>query len=95
MRLVIQLLTMLLNALRFADFWANLARFCFGLNMMTTTPLEAFVCREVRPNTFSVPIIGSCLRNTGYRAVLLPGSAVRSEKALHYYDWPHRHFDVQ
>lgn len=30
------------------DFFANLARFCFGLNMMTTTPLEAFVCREVR-----------------------------------------------
>lgn len=31
-----------------ADFWANVARLCFGLNMMTTTPLEAFVCREVR-----------------------------------------------
>lgn len=25
----------------------NIARFCFGLNMLTTLPLEAFVCREV------------------------------------------------
>ncbi|KAB8303171.1 hypothetical protein EYC80_004618 [Monilinia laxa] len=25
----------------------NLARLCFGLNMLTTLPLEAFVCREV------------------------------------------------
>ncbi|KAF9582309.1 hypothetical protein BGW38_000364 [Lunasporangiospora selenospora] len=25
----------------------NIARFCFGVNMFTTLPLEAFVCREV------------------------------------------------
>lgn len=25
----------------------NVARFCFGLNMLTTLPLECFVCREV------------------------------------------------
>jgi hypothetical protein len=25
----------------------NVARFCFGLNMFTTLPLELFVCREV------------------------------------------------
>lgn len=25
----------------------NIARLCFGLNMLTTMPLEAFVCREV------------------------------------------------
>ena len=30
----------------------NLARFCFGLNMLTTLPLEAFVCREVMVNYF-------------------------------------------
>lgn len=30
----------------------NLARFCFGLNMLTTLPLEAFVCREVMANYF-------------------------------------------
>lgn len=28
----------------------NIARFCFGLNMLTTLPLEAFVCREVMFN---------------------------------------------
>ena len=33
----------------------NLARFCFGLNMLTTLPLEAFVCREVMVNFFAKP----------------------------------------
>ncbi|MCJ1313439.1 hypothetical protein MMC25_007117 [Agyrium rufum] len=28
----------------------NIARLCFGLNMLTTLPLEAFVCREVMEN---------------------------------------------
>ncbi|KAI4919464.1 hypothetical protein J4E90_001599 [Alternaria incomplexa] len=28
----------------------NIARLCFGLNMLTTLPLEAFVCREVMTN---------------------------------------------
>ncbi|OBT69841.1 hypothetical protein VE03_00742 [Pseudogymnoascus sp. 23342-1-I1] len=31
----------------------NVARFCFGLNMLTTLPLEAFVCREVMVNFFA------------------------------------------
>ncbi len=30
------------------DTLINVARFCFGLNMFTTLPLELFVCREVR-----------------------------------------------
>jgi sodium-coupled neutral amino acid transporter 11 len=30
----------------------NIARLCFGLNMLTTLPLEAFVCREVMTNYF-------------------------------------------
>lgn len=30
----------------------NIARFCFGLNMLTTLPLEAFVCREVMETYF-------------------------------------------
>jgi solute carrier family 38 (sodium-coupled neutral amino acid transporter), member 11 len=30
----------------------NIARFCFGLNMLTTLPLECFVCREVINNYF-------------------------------------------
>lgn len=29
------------------DIMANVARFCFGFNMITTLPLEIFVCREV------------------------------------------------
>lgn len=30
----------------------NVARLCFGLNMLTTLPLEAFVCREVMLNYY-------------------------------------------
>ena len=30
----------------------QIARLCFGLNMLTTLPLEAFVCREVMNNLF-------------------------------------------
>lgn len=33
----------------------NIARLCFGLNMLTTLPLEAFVCREVMHNFFFDP----------------------------------------
>lgn len=32
----------------------NIARLCFGLNMLSTLPLEAFVCREVM-ETFYFP----------------------------------------
>lgn len=36
-----------------SDNWlVNVARLCFGLNMLTTLPLEAFVCREVMENYF-------------------------------------------
>ncbi|ORY00100.1 transmembrane amino acid transporter protein-domain-containing protein [Clohesyomyces aquaticus] len=36
-----------------ADNWlVNIARLCFGLNMLTTLPLEAFVCREVMNNYY-------------------------------------------
>lgn len=31
---------------------ATVARLCFGLNMLTTLPLEAFVCREVMLNYY-------------------------------------------
>lgn len=34
------------------DTVANVARFCFGFNMLTTLPLEIFVCREVITNYF-------------------------------------------
>lgn len=41
------------------DTFVNIARFAFGVNMFTTFPLEAFVCREVLetyffPNQYSV-----------------------------------------
>lgn len=34
------------------DTMVNIARFCFGVNMFTTFPLEAFVCREVLEHYF-------------------------------------------
>ncbi|QSZ31544.1 hypothetical protein DSL72_001111 [Monilinia vaccinii-corymbosi] len=39
-----------LNNFPAANPLVNLARLCFGLNMLTTLPLEAFVCREVMLN---------------------------------------------
>ncbi|OBA22806.1 hypothetical protein METBIDRAFT_29384 [Metschnikowia bicuspidata var. bicuspidata NRRL YB-4993] len=37
----------ILNNFRSDDTWINVARFCFGLNMLTTFPLEIFVVRDV------------------------------------------------
>ncbi|KAF5370657.1 hypothetical protein D9758_001805 [Tetrapyrgos nigripes] len=37
----------ILNNFPSDDTLINIARFCFGLNMFTTLPLELFVCREV------------------------------------------------
>jgi len=37
----------ILNNFSRSDTLINVARFCFGLNMFTTLPLELFVCREV------------------------------------------------
>ncbi|KAI0785603.1 AAAP amino acid permease [Abortiporus biennis] len=37
----------ILNNFAADDTLINVARFCFGLNMFTTLPLELFVCREV------------------------------------------------
>ncbi|KAF8658240.1 hypothetical protein AX16_002017 [Volvariella volvacea WC 439] len=37
----------ILNNFSLNDTLINVARFCFGLNMFTTLPLELFVCREV------------------------------------------------
>lgn len=37
----------LLNNFKSDDNWINVARFCFGLNMLTTFPLELFVVRDV------------------------------------------------
>lgn len=37
----------ILNNFKANNFWVNIARFCFGLNMLTTFPLEVFVVRDV------------------------------------------------
>ncbi|KAI3403341.2 hypothetical protein KGF56_003929 [Candida oxycetoniae] len=37
----------ILNNFKSNDNWINVARFCFGLNMLTTFPLEIFVVRDV------------------------------------------------
>lgn len=37
----------ILNNFPSGDVMTNIARFCFGFNMVTTLPLEIFVCREV------------------------------------------------
>ncbi|KAK0613856.1 transmembrane amino acid transporter protein-domain-containing protein [Immersiella caudata] len=41
-----------LNNLPSDNTMVNVARLCFGLNMLTTLPLEAFVCREVMLNYY-------------------------------------------
>ncbi|CCX33066.1 transmembrane amino acid transporter [Pyronema domesticum] len=41
-----------LNNFPSSSLLVNFARFCFGLNMLTTLPLEAFVCREVMETYF-------------------------------------------
>jgi sodium-coupled neutral amino acid transporter 11 len=43
------------------NLFVNIARLCFGLNMLTTLPLEAFVCREVMTRYFfpDEPFIGA------------------------------------
>lgn len=42
----------ILNNFPLTNPMVNLARLCFGLNMLTTLPLEAFVCREVINNYY-------------------------------------------
>lgn len=45
-------LSNILNNFPRTDTVVNIARFCFGLNMFTTLPLECFVCREVLETYF-------------------------------------------
>lgn len=45
-------LSNVLNNFPRSDTVVNIARFCFGLNMFTTLPLECFVCREVLETYF-------------------------------------------
>ena len=41
-----------LNNFPASNTMVNIARLCFGLNMLTTLPLEGFVCREVMVTYF-------------------------------------------
>ena len=50
---------------------ANVARLCFGLNMLTTLPLEAFVCREVMLNYFSPGAPFSLMAHLAYSTGLV------------------------
>lgn len=61
----------------------NIARFCFGLNMFTTLPLELFVCREVRILLYSDE--RHHLLCLGRRAVLLWTRELQPSTALVVY----------
>lgn len=67
----------------------NIARLCFGLNMFTTSPLEAFVCREVSFNPCPSPRAeheSDDIVLSGHRDSLLPGSTVQLSPACRRYD---------
>jgi hypothetical protein len=61
------------------DTLINVARLCFGLNMFTTSPLEAFVCREVGLRT--IRIIRILTLGKGHRDVVLPRQAIQLSSA--------------
>lgn len=64
--------SVLLMIMMQSDTLINVARFCFGLNMFTTLPLELFVCREVRILlSFNTCFLNSCHEPTGHRTVFL------------------------
>ncbi len=53
------------------DLIINIARLCFGLNMFTTSPLEAFVCREVIEELFFEGEPFSWRRHIGVTTILV------------------------
>ncbi|KAI9459087.1 amino acid transporter [Russula earlei] len=60
------------------DTLINLARFCFGLNMFTTLPLELFVCREVIEQYFFSHEAFSMQRHVFFTTVILFSSLLVS-----------------
>lgn len=56
----------------------NVARFCFGLNMFTTLPLELFVCREVIEDYFFSHESFNLQRHFFFTTVILFSSMVVS-----------------
>ena len=60
------------------DTLINIARFCFGLNMFTTLPLELFVCREVVEQYFFSHEPFNCTRHVFFTTVILFSSTLLS-----------------
>lgn len=56
----------------------NIARLCFGLNMLTTLPLEAFVCREVMLTYFYPDEPFNMRRHLVFSTALVAGATVLS-----------------
>ncbi|KAK5989328.1 Vacuolar amino acid transporter 2 [Cladobotryum mycophilum] len=56
----------------------NIARLCFGLNMLTTLPLEAFVCREVMLTYFYPDEPFNMRRHLIFSTSLVAGAMVLS-----------------
>ncbi|KAI0268713.1 amino acid transporter [Gloeopeniophorella convolvens] len=61
----------ILNNFSANDTLINIARFCFGLNMFTTLPLELFVCREVVEQYFFSHEAFSMQRHVFFTTVIL------------------------
>ncbi|KAH9961337.1 AAAP amino acid permease [Russula dissimulans] len=60
------------------DTLINIARFCFGLNMFTTLPLELFVCREVIEQYFFSHEAFNMQRHVFFTTVILFSSMIVS-----------------
>ncbi|KOS47604.1 hypothetical protein ACN38_g1401 [Penicillium nordicum] len=56
----------------------NIARFCFGLNMLTTLPLEAFVCRSVMTTYYFPDEPHNTVRHVIFTTALVVTSMVLS-----------------
>lgn len=61
----------ILNNFSSDNTFINVARFCFGLNMFTTLPLELFVCREVIEHYFFSHESFSMQRHVFFTTVIL------------------------
>jgi len=66
----------ILNNFAADDTVINVARFCFGLNMFTTLPLELFVCREVIEQFFFPHEPFNIQRHVFFTTVILCSSMI-------------------
>ncbi|KZT08313.1 amino acid transporter [Laetiporus sulphureus 93-53] len=66
----------ILNNFAGDDTVINVARFCFGLNMFTTLPLELFVCREVIEQYFFSHEPFNMQRHVFFTSVILCSSMI-------------------